>query len=224
MGADFSSHRLFAGTDDVSRCRNAVVAELRRYFLQEGYVAVADENDAERSVVVGPADRWIFVGDSAGSTDWTDPEGFDALSRALSTLMPVVDTKMSDDAAVHFYLYRDGCFVDKFGNAAFPFYRFGCEEDAAPFRGKPELWKDLLLDPGQVPALRAAWVQEWKAREILARTARLLGWDRELLWVGYTYDDEGIPLKYDEFLSGSKVDLAAFEELHFAQHGGKEVY
>lgn len=73
MGADFSSHRLFAGTDDVSRCRNAVVAELRRYFLQEGYVAVADENDAERSVVVGPADRWIFVGDSAGSTDWTDP-------------------------------------------------------------------------------------------------------------------------------------------------------
>jgi hypothetical protein len=216
MGADFSSHRLFVGGSDANRCRDAVVAELRRYFRQEGLAEVADERDAERSIVVGPAGRWLFIGDTAGSTEWADPEGFAALSIALSTVAPVVDTRMSDDAAVHFYLHRRGRLEDRFGNAAFPFNRFADDDEAAPFRGQPELWADLLLDPGQVTALRAAWVQEWQAREILATTARLLGWDLGLLWVGYTYDDEGIPLKYDEFLRGSEVDLSGFEEFHFA--------
>jgi hypothetical protein len=198
------------------RLRSAVIAELRRFFQWSGFEETTDEGRADRSIVIGPAGRWLFVGDSAGSTEWTDPEGFQSLSLALSERSPVVDTRMSDDAAIHFYLYRDGRRQDQFGNAAFPFYRFACEEEAASFRGKPELWADLLTDPGQVHALRAAWIQEWQAREILAATARLLGWDLHLLWVGYTYDDEGMPTKYDEFLWGSEVDLGEFEEYHFA--------
>jgi hypothetical protein len=216
MGADFSSHRLFAGAGDVARCRAAAVAELRRFFQRCGFKEVADEVQAERSVVVGPAGRWLFIGDSAGSTETADPEGFADLSVALSAHSPVVDTKMSDNAAVHFYLYRGGRLEDKFGNAAFPFYRFATPEEAAPFRGRSELWTDLLADQTQVPALRAAWVQEWQAGEILAVTARLLGWEPALVWVGYTYDDEGIPLKYNEFLRYSCLDLSGFEESHFA--------
>jgi hypothetical protein len=217
MGADFSNHRLFTGGADSDHLRSAAVEGVRRYFQSIDLEETADEDEAERSVVIGPAGRWIFIGDSAGSTECVDPDGFDALALALSALAPVVDAKMSDDAAIHFYLYRDGRLEDKFGNAAFPFYRFAGEEEAAPFRGRPELWADLLVDPGQVPALRAAWVQEWQAREILATTARLLGWEPALLWVGYTYDEEGIPIKYDEFLAGSDVDLSGFEELHFVQ-------
>src|ERR1700682_4999409 len=217
MGADFSSHRLFAGTGDTSRWRNTAIAELHHFFRQGGFKEVAAESNADRSLVVGPAGRWIFIGDSAGSTEREDPEGFDGLSRALSMHAPVVDTKMSDDAAVHFYLYRHGQLEDKFGNAAFPFYRFASDAEAAPFRGRPELWVDLLADPGQLPALRAAWVQDWQACEILTSTARLLTWEPELLWVGYTHDDEGIPSKYDEFLEGSEVDLDGFEEFHFAK-------
>jgi hypothetical protein len=216
LGADFSSHRLFAGRCDATRVRGAAVAELRGFFQRRSYQEVAAENEADRSLVIGPAGRWLFIGDSAGSTEWADAEAFDALSLALSTQAPVVDTKMSDDAAVHFSLYRDGRLQDQFGNAAFPFNRFASEEEAAPFRGRPELWSDLLADPGQVAALRAAWVQDWQAREILAATGRLMGWGVELLWVGYTYDEEGIPIKYNEFLAGSKVDLGGFEELHFA--------
>lgn len=216
LGADFSSHRVFAGTGDATCLRSAVIAQLRCILQQSGFEEIADEDKADRSVVIGPAGRWLLVGDSAGSTEWTDPQGFDALALALSTLAPVIDTKMSDDAAVHFYLYRTGRRVDQFGNAAFPFYKFSCEEKAASFRGKPELWADLLADPSQVPALRAAWVQDWQAPEILASTARLLGWDPQLLWVGYSYDDEGIPIKYDEFLRGCEVDLGAFKEYHFA--------
>jgi hypothetical protein len=220
MGADFSSHRLFVGEEgDAMRLRASAVAELRRFFQRSGFEEIADEDKAERSVVIGPAGRWLFIGDSAGSTEWADSEGFDALALALSTQAPVVDTKMSDDATVHFYPYRDGRQLDRFGNAAFPFYRFASEEEAACYWGKQELWRDLLVDPGQVPDLRAAWTQDWQAGAILAATALLLGWDDQLLWVGYTYDDEGIPIKYDEFLRGSEADLAGFEELHFVSVG-----
>lgn len=215
LGADFSSHRVFAGSGDAIGLRSAVIAEIRRFLQQNGYKEIASEDKADRSLVIGPAGRWIFVGDSAGSMDRYDLQGFDALSLALSTLAPVVDTKMSDDAAVHFYLYRNGQLEDRFGNAAFPFYQFSCEEESAPFRGKPEVWTDLLADPVQVPLLRAAWVQEWRADEILANTAQLLGWDLQLLWVGYTHDAEGIPMKYDEFLRYGEIDLSAFTEYHF---------
>jgi hypothetical protein len=179
MGTDFSSLRLFAGMGD-ARCRDAAVAKLRRFFWQGGLEEVGAEDNADRSVVVGPAGRWFLVGYSASSAE-RDEDGFDSLSLALSTQAPAVATKMSDSAAVHFYLYRHGRLVDKFGNAAFPFYRFADEEAAASFRGRPELWADLLVDPGQVPDLRAAWVQGWGADETLEMTARLLGWEPALL-------------------------------------------
>lgn len=216
LGADFCSHRIFAGTCDTAGLRSAVIAEMRRFLQRIGLEEIADEDKSDRSFAIGPAGPWIFVGDSAGSTEWADPQGFDALSLALSTFAPIVDTKMSDDAAVHFYLYRNGRLEDRFGNAAFPFYRFSCEAEAAPFRGKPELWADLLVDPGRVSVLRDAWVQDWQSPEILASTARLLGWDPQLLWTGYTCDEEGVPIKYDEFLSDSEVDLNGFQERHFA--------
>lgn len=176
---------------------------------------MAEEEEADRSLVVGPAGRWLFIGDSAGSTETADPEGFDGLSCALSHLGAIVDVHMSDSAAVHFCLYRQGQMIDKFGNAKFPFYRFENEEEAAPFRGKPELWADLLVSPDRVDGLRSAWVQEWKACETLAETADLLGWDADLLGVGYTFDDEGLPTKYDEYFEDSEVQLDAFNEYHF---------
>ena len=45
-------------------------------------------------------------------------------------------------------------------------------------------------------------------------TSTLLGWDPRLLWTGYTFDDEGIPMKYDQFLGG-RMELAGFAEYHF---------
>jgi hypothetical protein len=219
MGADFSSHQFFAGTADLRQARRDLIDAVRRSLLESGFEEAPDEAQAERSFVVGPAGRWIFLGDSAGSTEWADPESFDALSVQLTALGPIVDVNMSDSAAVHFYLYRQGQLVDKFGNAEFPFYRFASEEAAAPYRGKPELWADLLLSPSSVEELRSAWVQEWRADEIYSTTARLLGWDQELAYVGYTFDYEGIPEKWDDFL-GHRVDLRAFDELHFRRGGG----
>ena len=192
---------------------------LREALAQAGYHEVPREQDADRSLVVAPAGAWVFIGDSAGSTEAADREGFDPLSRAASTLAPVVAVKMSDDAAVHFELYRDGRLVDRFGNAAFPFYRFESEREADPYRGHPELWADLLTAAGTMAALRSAWVQHWRAPEILVETGRLMGWDPELLWVGYTHDYEGLPEKYDEYLANSGISLDAFTEYHFRRVG-----
>jgi hypothetical protein len=219
MGADFRNRWLFVGDrDDPVACDRAA-RHLREALTQAGYHEVAREQDAERSLVVALAGAWVFVGDSAGSAEAADREGFDPLSRAASTLAPVVAVKMSDDAAVHFELYRDGRLVDRFGNAAFPFYRFEHEREAEPYRGRPELWADLLTAGGTRAALRSAWVQDWRAPQILVETGRLMGWAAELLWVGYTHDSEGLPEKYDEYLADSGVGLDAFTEYHFRRVG-----
>ncbi len=219
MGADFSNRWLFKGDREAPVTCDHVARHLRYALSQAGYHEVAGEQDADRSLVVAPAGSWVFIGDSAGSTESADPEAFDPLSLAASALAPVVAVKMSDHAAVHFELYREGRLVDKFGNAAFPFYRFGSEREAGQYRGRPELWSDLLTPGAAIAALRSAWVQEWRAGEILGETGRLMGWEPELLWVGYTHDDEGIPTKYDEYLTDSGVSLDAFTECHFRRVG-----
>lgn len=218
MGDDFSNHQVFAGLEDAPS-RADLIERLRQFMRQQGLVEVAQEEQAERSLVVGPAERWIFIGDSAGSTEWADPEAFGDLSRALSLLAPVVDIKMSDSAAVHFYLYRNGALVDKFGNAAFPFYRFATTEEAMAYRGVPEQWTDLLVDGGSLDALRAAWVQDWNASTALFKTGNILGWNPTLQNLGYTFDYEGLPEKYDTVLQCRQIDLGPFIELHYRLNG-----
>jgi hypothetical protein len=215
MGADFSNRWFFARNSDAASLRAAVINRLRISLHQAGFQEVAGEEEAERSLVVGPAGDWVFIGDSVGSTESADPEGFESLSDSLSMLGPVVDVQMSDSAIVHFHLHRQGGIVDKFGNGAFPCTSFATEQEAAPYRGLPELWTDLLVSPDAVDTLRSVWVPEGRASEIVAETGRLLGWDPELLWVGYTFDDEGIPTKYDEFLRDEGVEVGAFNEYHF---------
>lgn len=198
-----------------AKARDAVVERLRVALRHAGFEDISSEKDAERSLVVGAGGRWVFTGDSASSDDWTSPGGYDALSRDLSTIGAVVDVKMSDDAAVHFYLHRHGRLIDQFGNSAFPFFRFASEEEAAPYRGRPELWSDLLVSPDATRTLRSVWVQERSATDILTQTGKLFGWHPQLTWVGYTSDNEGIPTKYDEYLKELGVEVEGFTELHF---------
>jgi hypothetical protein len=121
---------------------------------------------------------------------------------------------MSDSAAIHFYSYVGGKLVDKYGNAAFPFDKFKTDEEAFEFRGKPELWVSYLEDVNDIAALRSVWVQEWGADEILFQTMNLFGMNPLFYYVGYTHDDEGLPMKYTDYLEG-KLNQSVFDELHF---------
>lgn len=215
MGVDFSNHQFFAGIGDAVKIRESIIQDVRFALRVDGFEETTDGEIADRTLIVGPPGRWIWIGDSTGSTESADPGAFEALSLRVSALGPVIDVMMSDSAAVHFYLYRDGELVDRFGNAEFPFYQFKTDEQADHYRGKPNLWSDLLLSRGAVGELRAAWVQEWRADEILDSTARLMGWNPDLARVGYTLDDEGIGIRCDEHLIDEDVDLGRFGEFHF---------
>jgi len=218
MGADFSSHQVFCGDVEHEASRVSVTNAMAGFLLSSDYVPAQGEEDADRNFVIGPAGRWLHIGDSAGSTDYADPEGFAAVSRAVSFLYPVVDIMMSDSAAIHFYLYRNGAAADKYGNMDFPFFRFTTDEAAREYQGHPDLWADLLLKGNHVNDLRDAWTQwgGWSADTILDKTVALLGWQPELVHVGYTYDMEGVPMKWDEYLEDEEgVDLSAFQESHW---------
>lgn len=81
-----------------------------------------------------------------------------------------VDVLMSDSAAIHFYSYIGGELVDKYGNAAFPFFQFKTSEEVSEFQGKLELWVRYLQDVHDITVLRSLWVQEWGADKILSQT------------------------------------------------------
>lgn len=216
MGADFSSHQVFCGAGDHVSFREAAVQSLAGHLMAEGYVPTEGEKESGRSFVVGPPGRWLHVGDSAGSTERSDPEAFEAVSRVLSFAHPVADIQVSDSAAVHFSLYRAGALVDKYGNMGFPFIRFPTVQAAREYRGQPDLWADLLVGGGRVDDLRDAWTQwgGWPADTILNKTAGLFGWSPELVRVGYSHDLEGGLIRWDEYLQ-DEVDLAGFEEFHW---------
>ena len=218
MGVDVSNHWLFVGGSNPGVVRGAAVDVIRQALAGAGLHEVPTEQEALRSIVVAPAGRWLFVGDTAGTTDCADPEAFNALSLALSALGPVVDFNLSDSAVVHIHLSRDGRLVDTFGNGMFPFFPFKDDEQAAPYRGEPEKWADLLATPHRPADLRAVWQCDADAKVVVAETARLLGLHLELVWTGYTCDYDGAPEKYDEFLlDASGVDLRTFEEHHFSR-------
>jgi hypothetical protein len=145
MGADFSNHQCFVGKAQSTEMRSAIIRQIRAVMNEAAYQQTFSEHQAERSFVIGPPERWIWIGDSAGSTETSsDPEDFHRLSLRLSQIAPVVDIWMSDSAAIHFYLYTEGGIVDKYGNAAFPFFKFKTSEEASKFQGKPELWARYL--------------------------------------------------------------------------------
>ena len=221
MGDDFRNRQCYAGEGADVATRSGILETIINALTSSGYNQAASEADATRSLVVGPVGRWVFVGDSAGGAEGGDSAAFDALTLTLSEALPVVDVQMSDTAAVHIHLYKDGALLDRYGNAAFPFFRFKTEEEAAEFKGRPELWAEYLIPPHNAGELRKVWVQDWGAGAILSRTAEMFGWDSELAFVGYTLDAEGLGIKYDEYLRiKNRRDLTeqtrqGFTELHF---------
>jgi len=222
MGTDFSCHRCFAAAADARGRRQELIRHLTSSLRRAGYVPPSApeglQGFMERRLVIGPPGRWIWVGDSAASTgDWAC---FEQLSRDLSTLVPVVDIRMSDSAAVHFSLYEQGRRQDQFGNLAFPFDEFATAAEALALRGQPERWTQYLHDPTQTGALRAVWAQGLlsSATEILERTAALLGWHPVLCSTGYTVHPDGLPVSYKAYVAG-RMDLAGFRAYHFRWGG-----
>ncbi len=212
MGYDYSNHHVFTGKENPLVVRDKILEQVRKVSGQR----LKNEKGARRSIVVGPPERWIFIGDSAGSTERSDRAGFDGLSMLLSEIAPTVDIIFSDSSVVQLRLYEKGECRDTFANGRLPIYRFRTEEDARPFAGKLERWHGFLLNSGDAPRLRAAWDQRGEAEQIIADTAELFGMDPDLASVGYSIFDESDEIRYDALLSPNAYARGAFEEFHFA--------
>ena len=210
MGYDWSNLQVFAGGDNARSVRADIIECLSKAFP----CRVTNEEEATRSIVVGPVGRWIFVGDTAGSTERADPIAFDDLAIELSKVSPTMSVKMSDSAVVHFLLHTHGHFVDKFGNGKFPCYRFKSVAEAAPFRGDIDKWAPYLITPELAQDLRAVWSQYGDAGSIVEDTGRLFGVDPHLIDVGYSIFDEADEIKYTDWLAEEPVELHMFDEYH----------
>ncbi len=72
MGYDYSNLQVFVGDKNPESLKKQIIACICNNLNKQ----VATEEDASRSIVVGICDRWIFVGDSAGSNEGADSEAF----------------------------------------------------------------------------------------------------------------------------------------------------
>jgi hypothetical protein len=211
MGYDYGSIHIFAGTESSERIRSCIMQRICDLIPSR----VSTEIESTRSIVVGPPDRWIFVGDTASATEDGDPDGFDLLVKELSAIAPTLAIHMSDSACVHFYLYHQRELIDKFGTGKFPFFPFDSEDEAMSFRGIEQRWQPFTLNVDGPAQLRSVWDANHDADGMVVSTANILGIDPELAGCGFTIFDESEEIYYRDWLEGDPILLKRFDELYF---------
>ncbi|EAQ82331.1 hypothetical protein [Blastopirellula marina] len=211
MGYDYTSIHVFADSDAPARTRAHIIAQLPDFVSGQP----VPENDANRSVVVGPSDRWIFVGDTCSGTEDGDAAALDRLIHKLSTVAPTLAIHMSDSACVHLYLRHAGELIDKFGTGNFPFYPFNSDEEAASFRGVEGKWAAYALHPDGPSTLRSVWDTRHNANGIVQTTAEVLGIHPELAGCGFTIFDEAEEIYFRDWVEDQSLLSKPFDVFHF---------
>lgn len=216
MGDDFSNRMLFAGDEPPGLFRERIIAFTDRFMRERGYLERAapyfDETFEGRALTFGPAGRWLFMGDTAGSTECSDREAWRALTEALSTQAPLADVLMSDSCCVHIQLWRDGVQEDVIGTGELPFG--GMTESARrELCGHPERWRDLLLEEVEFSDFEQRWDMELYCFDLIRTAIEMFGWPAGLAATGYSLDFDGIFSKYEP----EEFDLTEedFTELHW---------
>ena len=78
MGSVFGYIKVYSGKQPSPLARDALLEAVNTYFTSQGFTA-SDEAQAARSVVVGPPDLWIHLGDWAASTEQEEPPAAEKL-------------------------------------------------------------------------------------------------------------------------------------------------
>jgi len=217
MGFDFTSLQVFAGAD--KSVRDAIINCIENISEQK----VSEEKLAGRCIVVGPPDRWIFVGDTAGSTEFYDKDLLNTLITSLSHIAPTVRIIMSDSCTINMTLHHNGQQVDKVGDGKLPFYKFENAKEAREYKIKPKKWIELLDSNINARELKRAWPKNKNSYKssymTLQQMATALGLNSNLSQTGYTYFDEVDEIKYTLTLEESQSH-ESFKEFYFA---GKKI-
>lgn len=209
MGFDFTSIHVFAGADDT--VRDAVINCIENISENR----IDEEKLAGRCIVVGPSEKWVFVGDTAGSTEFYDKNLLSSLLISLSHTSPTVCITMSDSCTINMTLHHNGQEVDKVGDGKLPFYKFENPKEAHEYKIQPKKWINLLGKNLNAKELEKAWTKNKNSYATLRQMTTALGLNINLSQTGYTYFDEADEIKYTLALE-DEIAPDSFNEIYFA--------
>ncbi|HXK18277.1 MAG TPA: hypothetical protein VNG33_10770 [Polyangiaceae bacterium] len=187
MGAFFTNVQVRVGQPAK---REAVADVLRGLMSKQGFIEVAGEQDAERSVVIGPAREggWLAVYDEG-----TESQGHEALTNLALGLSAELGTALGvlvhDSDVLQLWLAKDGRLLDAFDSDPDYF-------DETPRKrkkrttGKPRAWRYLLAQEGDDERLAQLWrthAGQRAAETVLDGTGKLLGLHTADLTTGFRY-------------------------------------
>lgn len=214
--------------------RRDLVGTIKRLMDQQGFNQVLTDASAERSFVLGPPERWLLLGDSADSLDSQRLSRTNAdrrsLSLSLSLKAPVIELCVSDDIWGALALFENGKEKATWQSGPYPFDLPGklssdSDDEANASRTG---WTSYLAAGEALGDLERAFRSQESTRyegSLAWRLADLFGWPVDLAEVGYTWNPEGVPVSYRQYVehypafTGPRPRLADFVELHFARPG-----
>ncbi len=187
MGSFFTNVQVSTKGIDEAEARARVVTAVREWITSQGWIEEGPGEPADREVVIGPAGPWISVYDQATeSQDMKLIEGLaSVLSQAAKTAAAGILVHDSD--VLELRLCREGKVVDRY--CSWPeYFEEVSRRNARKLSGKPEKWRELLVDDGNMDRLVQVWSgSRTFAEEVLADTAALLGWEQPRVMVGHRY-------------------------------------
>ena len=192
MGAFLTNVQVYIGDLEPEVVRARVVNGISR-AVGKGFVPVTGDEEGDRTVVMGPMKgrRWITIYDE--DTEDQDTQKLERLAKELSKAVSsyAVGVIVHDSDILGLFLYCGGKRVDVYDSD--PEY-FGEQISAVKRRelaGHPDRWRELLISGYTETDLRRAWDgEEVFAEDRLAKIATVLGWDEDLVMVGYNYLEE----------------------------------
>ena len=212
MGDDFRNRMIFLGDEDLDALRADIIDECSTFLARRGLRRIEREDDADRSVAFGPPARWLFMGDTAGSTECAAPEDWRALSALISARFPIAEVIMSDSCCVHIELWRGGQIVDRIGTGEMPWGELK-EDTAAKLGGVPARWRSFLLPEHGDSELSERWHMNQRPFDLIRQAIALFGWHPSLCCTGYSLDLDGIFCKYEP--EDHDLTESDFTELHW---------
>ena len=223
MGVDFANYQIFGGDVYAEETYSNLLSQIPELIIENGFKTTTQEEESDRSIVVGPPGRWIWVYDSYARGINPTNHDVEQLAIALSGYGAVVNIAMYDTAIVHFFLYQHEYLVDRFVSA--PWFYLGyikkwqshARFEESDFYGQPEKWAEFLTYSTDLNKLREAWQQKLP-EDILRQTALVFGWDPILCQGGYIVSDDGYyDFRYDEYFEFKRmeVDFSAIQVYYF---------
>jgi len=190
MGVSFGNVHVHAGTE-ARAVRAAIIEVYRLWMAAEGFEEVAEAGRGEptdRAIYLSGDDaaRWIGIFDE--HIDGAEEKILRAVTRMVSsaTRGSALGIWVEHDDVLELNHYRDGAFVDAYSTNPENSYTARNRRQLLAYRGREELWRNLLIPQATPADLRTVWDNPPLFRQdMLAVLAPLFGAEPGWGWGGW---------------------------------------